>query len=177
MARLGVAHMHSRKELLWPARVLWDVDVELRPRESLQIVDTAQYPGQVLHYPGWRRCRYLPLEIGGRYATGLTVYCDANGCSGMSTHVGSGTDRTLGCQQGLPVHFALGHDERVDLVALCTIEMGDPPCAWYGPYLLVSSCPCVSARLWVTRSRSALPATALPSSALRRCETIPERSG
>ena len=139
--RLDTTHTNSRRELLWPAGVLWDVETELLPEETLQIIDTAQYPGQVLHYPGWRLCRYLPFGSGGSYTTALTMYCDLNGLRGVTAHTGSFHSKTLGCRQGFPVHFSLGPEEHINVVGLCTIEMGDPPHAWDGPYPLVSLFP------------------------------------
>ncbi|KAL8380636.1 hypothetical protein RB595_005080 [Gaeumannomyces hyphopodioides] len=133
---------HGQRDLTPPAKALWDVNpdsVNLGLAKK-RIVDMSAYPAQILHYPGWRLCRYLPLighhgnEAGD--STGLTLHCHSCGIAAITVHYKKGESYTVGNKEGgLPLYFNLGPRERVDFVAVCAIEE-----TFQGPYFMVNDC-------------------------------------
>ncbi|OAA56714.1 hypothetical protein SPI_07721 [Niveomyces insectorum RCEF 264] len=128
----------------WPARALWNTDTELPVRGDLVVADTERLPGHLLHYPGRRLCQFLPLQLHGVAATGLTVYCKYSGICGMTAHFGgdgvsdSQQQRHIGWRRGMPIHMALVADERIVFLSLRVSETLDGR-SNFGPSLIVGT--------------------------------------
>ncbi|KLU90714.1 hypothetical protein MAPG_10566 [Magnaporthiopsis poae ATCC 64411] len=131
---------YSRQDPSPPSKALWDVDPDssqFKLATTKRIADCSWFPVQVLHYPGWRPCCYLPLIGslgGGGDATGLTVHCfQTGGTSAITVHYETGASRTSGDKtRGLPLYFNLGPSERVDFVAVGAPECIEDPCLMVG---------------------------------------------
>ncbi len=96
----------------------------------MRIVDMDRCRG-LLDYPGWRLCQYLPLQqTGGNRVTGLSIYCDSAGLTGIVAH--GKTTRLIGKRIGLPMYFHLLPGEHLTFLSLCTFPHE------LGPYPLVS---------------------------------------
>jgi hypothetical protein len=136
--RIGYSDMGGSNLLLWPERAFWDVDPEIFNHGGMapRIVDLGQQPPlQLLYYPKWRLCKYLPLEKDNRYTNGLTVYCTVRGIVGIVAHHACADER-IGSLDGYPMHFSLGSEERIVLVCLMTIGPAHRKSV-LGPFLLV----------------------------------------
>ncbi|KAK0634681.1 hypothetical protein B0T17DRAFT_611650 [Bombardia bombarda] len=114
--RVGFGDIEYMRSMAVPDQALWDIDPELIKDNELRITQFLQLPNQVLYYPKWRFCHYLPLTDSGVYATGLTVYCHASGITGIKAH--GEMNRTIGSCYGNPMYFHLQPGERIILVAL-----------------------------------------------------------
>ena len=94
------------------SRVMWDKHFEFIISRSHYILDTVAPISQIMNYPGWRLCKYLPLvDDNGVGISGLTMYCNGHGVTGIVAHGQNETQ--IGRRQGCPIHFILQPDERV----------------------------------------------------------------
>ncbi|KAK1763556.1 hypothetical protein QBC33DRAFT_240607 [Phialemonium atrogriseum] len=99
--RLSFDYIEDTRTSIQPAMAIWNIDSRLFDNAVLRIVDTlavsmrvvfstrlgqTQRLSQLLHYPNWRLCQYLPLQSGRCYAAGLSVYCDFGGVKGIIAH-------------------------------------------------------------------------------------------
>lgn len=124
----------------FPTRALWNPEP---PADGdLAVIDTTRRPGRLLHYPGRRLCRFLPLQLGDRLATGLTVHCTARGIVGMTSHFGgdglltSEAQQHIGVPGGVPVHIVLKDGEHMQFLALRVPDREHPD---VGPSLIVGT--------------------------------------
>ena len=92
-------------------RVMWDKELHFAGGQSHYILETVSERRQVQNYPGWRLCKYLPFLDDGGYISGLTMYCNGHGITGMIAH---GQSKTLiGQCEGCPIHIYLQPNERI----------------------------------------------------------------
>lgn len=90
---------------------LWSHEVALS-RDLVHSVAAPDYDrGHPVFYEDWDLHGYLQLGGDDWYASGITVYCQENSISGILSH--SGRTNTIGVSDGLPIYFALRHDERI----------------------------------------------------------------
>ncbi|KAI9170866.1 hypothetical protein HJFPF1_00341 [Paramyrothecium foliicola] len=115
--RLGFERLSSERTSVWPNRAIWDTNPELLEDCELQLITFDRNAVHLSRYPGWRICRYLSLEDGPEYATGLTVYVAKTSILGIAVH--GKIPRKFGdCSenkyaQSTPQHFALQPGERI----------------------------------------------------------------
>lgn len=90
---------------------MWDKVLNFTSGQHHYILDMATNRSQVRNFPGWRLCEYLPFIDNSSSISGLTMYCNGHGVTGMVAH--SQVQRQIGQCQGCPVHFYLQPNERI----------------------------------------------------------------
>lgn len=75
------------------------------------ILDTTAKVSQIRNFPGWRLCKYLPFVDETGFISGLTMYLNGHGVTGVVTH--GQAQRQIGQCQGCSIHLFLQQNERI----------------------------------------------------------------
>lgn len=122
-----------------PARALWNDSWDHLDVGEVNVAQMNQtkLTRRLTCYPGRLMCTYLPLQVDGQYATGVTVYTSFYGTSCIITHV-NGDDYVSSSpgRRGSPTSFFFQEGEEIVAIGLITIGHND---GQLGPYLLVSA--------------------------------------
>ncbi|KAF4969789.1 hypothetical protein FZEAL_10163 [Fusarium zealandicum] len=124
----------------WPTRALWDIEPKLGTADTIQVADTTASTKTLADYPGFRLCHYLPLEVNGKYATGLQICLSSVGslCRATVLHGDSGPHFSVGSQSGDSYYFHIHPEERISFLALLTLSTR-PSNTMHSPGLLIQT--------------------------------------
>ncbi|KAH8804539.1 hypothetical protein F5884DRAFT_417250 [Xylogone sp. PMI_703] len=123
---------------------MWDKDMSFVSDRSHRLFELSESRHDPL-FPEWQLCRYLPFGDYD-YISGLTMYCQGHGITGIVAH--GGLRQQIGLSSECPIHLSLQPKERIISVwirVLLGIQSEFQPCILvttnysrstiFGPYL------------------------------------------
>jgi hypothetical protein len=90
---------------------MWKPDITFSDSQDNYLLRNTEKEPRIPNYPGWRLATYNPFVYNEQYVSGITVYCNQHGFTGIITH---GKSHNLtGTRNGCPVHLPLRAGEQI----------------------------------------------------------------